>query len=100
MQPPAPYLFLNYSRIRSLMLSWSLSSILVLPCLTPLLHASRRGPLWTPEMCHQYIMPVGLLIQGLHYRLHPVFTFALDVFLLWQIYGGDMRPSVAARTRF
>jgi hypothetical protein len=97
--PPALYLFLNCSRIRSLVLSWSLSSILVLPCLTPLLHASRRGPLWTPEMCRQYIMLVGLHIHGLHYRLHPVFTFALDVFILWQLYGGDMRPSVSARKR-
>jgi hypothetical protein len=100
MHPPAPYLFLNYSRIRSLVLSRSLSSILDLPCLTPLLHASRRGPLWTPEMCRQYILPVGLLIHGLHYHLHPVFTFALDVFLPWQFYGGDIRPSVTARTRF
>jgi hypothetical protein len=100
MHPPAPYLFLNYSRIRSLVLSWSFSSMLVIPCLTALLHASRRGPLWTPEMCRKYIMLVGLLIHGLHYRLHPVFTFALDVFLLWQFCGGDMWPSVAARTRF
>jgi hypothetical protein len=51
-------------------------------------------------MCRKHIVPAGLLIHGLHYRLHPVFTFALDVFLLWQLHGGGMRPSVAARTRF